>query len=327
MRRSTLDELAAFAAVARHRSFTRAAAEMGLSPSALSHTLRALEERHGVRLLARTTRSVAPTPAGERLLRTIGPALDDVARGLDALAEWRGEPSGRLRLTTFAYAARAILEPQLPRFLIDHPAVSVEVVVDDRLTDIVAAGFDAGIRFGETVEKDMIAVRVGPDLRTVVVGTPDYFARHPRPETPSDLEAHRCVNYRLVGGGGLLPWEFAGDGREMRVRVGGQLIVNDGQLAAAAVRAGAGLGYMLEDEVADDLAAGRLVQALGPWCQPFPGCHLYYPDRQVTPALRSLAAALRWREQAPRVVAPPSTPREEVQAPRHSRAASAATSR
>ncbi|GJE82205.1 LysR family transcriptional regulator [Methylorubrum thiocyanatum] len=300
MRRGTLDDLAAFAAVARHRSFTRAAAEMGLSASALSHTVRALEERYGVRLLARTTRSVAPTPAGERLLRSVAPALDEVARGLDALADWRGEPSGSLRLTTFPYAARTILEPRLPRFLIDHPAVSVEVIVDDRLTDIVAAGFDAGIRFGETVERDMVAVRVGPDLRTVVVGTPDYFARHPRPDTPADLEAHRCVNYRLVGGGGLLPWEFARDGREVRVRASGQLIANDGNLAAAAVRAAAGLGYMLEDEVADDIAAGRLVQVLDSWCPPFPGCHLYYPDRQVSPAMRSLIEALRWRDGATR---------------------------
>ncbi|GJE13324.1 LysR family transcriptional regulator [Methylobacterium longum] len=308
MRRSTLDDLAAFAAVARHRSFTRAAAEIGVSASALSHTMRGLEERYGVRLLARTTRSVAPTPAGERLLRSLGPALDEVARGLDALADWRGVPSGRLRLTTFAYAARTVLEPRLPRFLIDHPAVSVEVVVDDRLTDIVAAGFDAGIRFGETVERDMVAVRVGPDLRTVVVGTPAYFARYPRPATPADLEAHRCVNYRLVGGGGLLPWEFARDGREIRVRAGGQLIANDGGLAAAAVRAGAGLGYLLEDEVADDLSAGRLVQVLDPWCPLFPGCHLYYPDRQVTPALRSLIEVLRWRDPAARVGAAPPDP-------------------
>lgn len=300
MRRGSLDDLAAFAAVARHRSFTRAAAEIGVSASALSHTLRALEDRYGVRLLARTTRSVAPTPAGERLLWSLAPALDAVARGLDALADWRGEPSGRLRLTTFPYAARTVLEPRLPRFLIDHPAVSVEVVVDDRLTDIVAAGFDAGIRFGESVERDMVAVRVGPDLRTVVVGTPDYFARHPRPESPVDLEAHRCVNYRLVGGGGLLPWEFERDGREIRIRASGQLVANDGDLAAAAVRAGAGLGYMLEDAVADDLSTGRLVQVLAPWCPPFPGCHLYYPDRMVTPALRSLIETLRWSESAAR---------------------------
>ncbi|KQP41915.1 LysR family transcriptional regulator [Methylobacterium sp. Leaf106] len=296
MRRGALDDLAAFAAVARTRSFTRAAAELGLSPSALSHAMRGLETRLGVRLLARTTRSVAPTPAGERLLRSLGPALEEVERGLAALADWRDAPSGTLRLTTFAYAARTILEPTLPRFLLEHPAVSVEVVIDDRLADVVTAGFDAGIRFGDTVEQDMVAVRVGPDLRTVVVGTPGYFAHHPRPATPSDLEAHNCVNYRLIGGGGLLPWEFTDTdkGREIRVRAGGQLIVNDGPLAAAAVRAGAGLGYMLEDEVAADLAAGTLVQVLDAWCPPFSGCHLYYPNRQVTPALRALIDALRW---------------------------------
>lgn len=299
MRRGELDDLAAFAAVARTRSFTRAAAEIGVSPSALSHAMRGLETRLGVRLLARTTRSVAPTPPGERLLRSLEPALDEVARGLAALAEWRSEPSGTLRLTTFSYAARAVLEPSLPRFLLDHPAISVEVLVDDRLADLVAAGFDAGIRFGEAVEGDMVAVRVGPDLRTVVVGTPSYFSRHPRPESPADLEAHPCVNYRLVGGGGLLPWEFARDGRDVRVRASGQFVANDGALTAAAVRAGAGLGYMLESDVAADLAAGRLVQVLDAWCPPFPGCHLYYPNRQISPALRALVDALRWRDAAP----------------------------
>lgn len=295
MRRGELDDLATFAAVARTRSFTRAAAELGLSPSALSHAIRGLETRLGIRLLARTTRSVAPTPAGERLLRSLGPALDEVARGLAALADWRSEPSGTIRLTTFSYAARTVLEPSLPRFLLDHPSISVEVTIDDRLADLVAAGFDAGIRFGDAVEGDMVAVRVGPDLRTAVVGTPAYFARHPRPETPADLERHNCVTYRLIGGG-LLPWEFAQDGREVRVRASGQFIVNDGALAGAAVRAGAGLGYMLETEVGADLAAGRLVQVLDEWCPPFPGCHLYYPSRQIPPALRALADTLRWKD-------------------------------
>ena len=297
MRRGELDDLAAFAKVARARSFTRAAAGLGISPSALSHAMRGLEQRLGLRLLARTTRSVAPTEAGERLLRSLEPALAEVARGLSALADWRGAPSGTVRLTTFGWAARAILAPTLPRFLLEHPDVSVEVVVDDRPVDLVAGGFDAGIRFGESVERDMVAVRVGPELRTVVVGTPDYFERRGRPETPADLAAHTCVNYRLVGGGGLLPWEFSRDGREVRVRAAGQLINNDEALTSAAVRAGAGLGYMMEDDVAADVAAGRLIQVLSEWCAPFPGCHLYFPSRQVSPGLRALIEALRWPAQ------------------------------
>jgi DNA-binding transcriptional LysR family regulator len=198
-----------------------------------------------------------------------------------------------VRLTTFGYAARTILAPRLPQFLLDHPDVSVEVIVDDRLTDLVAGGFDAGIRLEETVEKDMVAVPVSPDLRTVVVGTPAYFRRHAPPRTPDDLTRHRCVNYRLLGGGGLLPWEFEDGGREVRLKVAGQLIVNDEVLAAAAVRAGAGLGYMMEHDVAEEIADGRLVQVLAPWCPTYSGCRLYYPDRRVTPALRALIGALR----------------------------------
>jgi DNA-binding transcriptional LysR family regulator len=293
MRRGDLDDLAAFAIVARQRSFTRAAAELGLSPSALSHAMKALEQRLGVRLLARTTRSVAPTAAGEQLLQSLDPALAQLSRGLASLADWRDTPSGTVRLTTFGYAARTILAPRLPRFLLDHPDVAVEVIVEDRLIDLVAGGFDAGIRLGESVEKDMVTVKVGDDLRTVVVGTPAYFARHPPPETPADLDHHVCVNYRLLGGGGLLPWEFEESGRDLRLRVSGQLIVNDEVLAAAAVRAGAGLGYMMEHDVAAEIADGRLVQVLAPWCPRYPGCRLYYPDRRVTPALRALIGALR----------------------------------
>jgi len=293
MRRGDLDDLAAFAAVARARSFTRAAAGLGLSPSALSHAMKALETRLGVRLLARTTRSVAPTAAGEQLLRSLDPALAQVTQGLAALADWRDAPSGTVRLTTFGYAARTVLAPRLPRFLLDHPDVSVEVIVEDRLIDLVAGGFDAGVRLGETVKKDMVTVPVGPDLRTVVVGTPAYFARHAPPETPSDLDRHVCVNYRLLGGGGLLPWEFEEASRDVRLRVSGQLIVNDEVLSAAAVRAGAGLGYMMEHDVADEIADGRLIQVLARWCPSYPGCRLYYPDRQVTPALRALIGALR----------------------------------
>lgn len=293
MRRGDLDDLAAFASVARHRSFTRAAAELGLSPSALSHAMKALEARLDVRLLARTTRSVAPTAAGAQLLRSLDPALAQVTAGLASLADLRGAPSGAVRLATFGYAARTILAPRLPQFLLDHPDVSVEVIVEDRLIDLVAGGFDAGIRLGESVERDMVAVPVGPDLRTVVVGTPAYFERHPIPDTPAALDAHVCVNYRLLGGGGLLPWEFEDAGRDIRVKVPGQLIVNDEVLAAAAVRAGAGLGYMMEHDVAEEIADGRLVQVLADWCPVYPGCRLYYPDRRVTPALRALIDTFR----------------------------------
>ena len=268
MKRGDLDDLAAFAAVAKARSFTRAAATLGLSPSALSHAMRGLEARLGVRLLARTTRSVAPTAAGERLMRSLEPALAELARGLAGLDDWRGAPSGAVRLTTFGYAARTILAPRLPAFLIEHPDVSVEVIVDDRLVDLVAGGFDAGIRLGESVDLDMVAVPVGPELRTVVVGTPGYFRNRPPPRHPGELDSHICVNYRLVGGGGLLPWEFEQDGTELKLRVAGQLIVNDENLAGAAVRAGAGLGYMMAHDVADEIADGRLIQVLAEWCPP-----------------------------------------------------------
>ncbi len=293
MRRGDLDDLAAFASVARHRSFTRAAAELGLSPSALSHAMKALEARLDVRLLARTTRSVAPTAAGAQLLRSLDPALAQVTAGLASLADLRGAPSGAVRLATFGYASRTILAPRLPQFLLDHPDVSVEVIVEDRLIDLVAGGFDAGIRLGESVERDMVAVPVGPDLRTVVVGTPGYFARHPIPDTPAALDAHVCVNYRLLGGGGLLPWEFEDAGGDIRVKVPGQLIVNDEVLAAAAVRAGAGLGYMMEHDVAEEIADGRLIQVLADWCPSYAGCRLFYPDRRVSPALRALIDAFR----------------------------------
>lgn len=190
----------------------------------------------------------------------------------------------------------------MPGFLLDHPDISVEVIVEDRLVDLVAGGFDAGIRLAQAVEGDMVAVPVGPDLRTVVVGTPGYFERHDPPQAPADLERHICVNYRQLGGGGLLPWEFEVDGRDIRVRVVGQLIVNDETLSAAAVRAGAVLGYMMEHDVADEIADGRLIQVLGAWCPTYPGCRLYYPDRRVGPAMRALVDALRWQPgQAPTI--------------------------
>ncbi|MDH5824956.1 LysR family transcriptional regulator [Luteimonas sp. RD2P54] len=294
MQRGELNDLLAFAAVARERSFTRAAAGLGMSPSALSHAMRALEARLGVRLLARTTRSVAPTEAGEQLFRSLAPALAKIEDGLAALAEWRETPAGTVRITTIAHAAQMVLEPKLPAFLLANPDVQVEVNIENGLTDIVADGFDAGIRFGETIEKDMIAVRVGPDLRTLVVGTPEYFKRHPKPRTPADLHRHACIGYRLKTAGGLLPWEFERGGREIKVRTRGPLVVNEMPLALAAVRAGAGLGYLLEHDVADDIASGRLVQVLDAWCPAFPGYHLYHPSRRQTPpALRALIDALK----------------------------------
>lgn len=294
MERGELNDLIAFAAVARERSFTRAAAALGMSPSALSHAMRGLEERLGVRLLARTTRSVAPTEAGDRLLQSIRPAFATIEDGLAALAEWRDSPSGTVRITTFSYPAKTVLMAKLPAFLLKHPEIQVEVNIDDRLTDIVAEGFDAGIRFGENVAKDMIAVRVGPNLRTIVVATPSYFERHPRPQKPADLEAHNCIGYRLASSGGLLPWEFQRDGRELKVFTSGSFVGNDGDLAAAAVRAGAGLGYLLEHDVAEDLASGKLIQVLDEWCAEFQGCYLYHPSRRQTPpALRALIEALK----------------------------------
>ncbi|MBP2459253.1 MULTISPECIES: LysR family transcriptional regulator [unclassified Rhizobium] len=294
MERNHLNDLMAFATVARECSFTRAAAILAMSPSALSHAMRGLEERLGVRLLARTTRSVSPTEAGERLLRSLNPALTEIEDGLQAMAEWRDNPSGTVRITTFAYAARIVLLPKLPGFLLANPDVRVEVNIDDGLTDIVAAGFDAGIRLGETVDKDMIAVKIGPDLRTVVVGTPSYFERYPPPLTPYDLDRHACIGYRLKTSGGLLPWEFQRGDKDIKIRTRGPLVANDGDLPAAAVRAGAGLGYIMEHDVAEDIASGKLIQVLADWCPRFPGFHLYHPSRrQSPPALRALIAALK----------------------------------
>ena len=294
MQRNDLNDLVAFRAVAKARSFSRAAAELGLSPSALSHALRGLEGRLGVRLLARTTRSVAPTEAGYRLLHALDPALDQIAGSLAALADGREQLSGTLRITTFDFAARTVLDPKLPGFLLQHPAVRVEVDVDAGLTDIVAGGFDAGLRFGDSVDKDMIAVRVGPDHRTVVVGTPGYFERHPAPATPDDLADHNGLTFKMTTAGGLMPWEFERNGRALKIRPAGSLVSNDGATLEAAVRAGVGLGYTLEALVADDLATGRLIEVLADWSTTFTGCHLFHPSRRQTPpALRALIAALK----------------------------------
>ena len=296
MRREELADLNAFAAVAEERSFTRAAAQLGTSQSALSFTLRRLEERLGVRLLTRTTRSVAATEAGERLLRTLRPALEQIGAELAALSELREKPAGNIRITAGEHSAEAVLWPTLATFVPEYPDIKVEVIVDYGLTDIVAERYDAGVRLGEQVAKDMIAVRIGPDFRMVVVGAPSYFERRPRPKTPQDLTAHDCINLRLPTYGGLFPWEFEKRGRELKVRVEGPLVFNNLALRLNAALAGLGLAYVPEDRVLTYLADGRLVRVLDDWCAPFSGYHLYYPSRrQPTPAFALLVDALRYR--------------------------------
>jgi DNA-binding transcriptional LysR family regulator len=296
MPRDNLNELTAFLAVARERSFTRAAAQLGVSQSALSHTLRALEERLGVRLLTRTTRSVSPTEAGERLARSIGPRLDEIETELAALSALREKPAGTIRITAGEHSADTVLWPAIARLLPDYPDIRVEIIVDYGLTDIVAERYDAGVRLGEQVARDMIAVRIGPDMRMAVVGAPAYFAGRPKPRTPQDLTTHNCINLRLPTYGGLYAWEFEKAGRELKVRVEGQLVFNTAGLRMNAVLAGLGLAYLPEDQVRAPLADGRLVRVLADWCPPFPGYHLYYPSRrQATPAFSLLVDALRYR--------------------------------
>ncbi|PWJ94626.1 DNA-binding transcriptional LysR family regulator [Mesorhizobium loti] len=297
MPRDNLNELTAFLAVAREESFTRAAAKLGVSQSALSHTVRTLEERLGVRLLTRTTRSVSPTEAGERLQRTVGPRLDEIETELTALSALREKPAGTIRITAGEHAADAILWPAISRLLPDYPDIRIEIIVDYGLTDIVAERYDAGVRLGEQVARDMIAVRIGPDMRMAVVGSPAYFATRPKPRVPQGLTDHNCINLRLPTYGGLYAWEFEKAGRELKVRVEGQLVFNTAALRMNAVLAGLGLAYMPDDQVTAYLADGRLVRVLADWCAPFPGYHLYYPSRrQATPAFSLLVDALRYRD-------------------------------
>ncbi len=294
MKRNDLNDLAAFVAIADTMSFTRAASRLGMSPSALSHAMKALEGRLGVRLLARTTRSVAPTEAGERLLRTLRPAFEDVGAELATLVALRDKPAGRVRITTPKHAATSVLSPRLPAFLAAYPDIRVEVTVDDGLTDIVAGGYDAGLRFGEKVARDMIAVRVGPVIRSAVLASPAYFAQHPAPVTPYDLARHRCINYRLATAGGLYPWEFEKAGRSLQVRVDGPLVFNDSDLILDPVLAGQGIALLFEDQVAGHVAAGRLTRVLAEWCWSAPGYYLYYTSRRHTPpALAALVETLR----------------------------------
>ena len=296
MSRESLNDLVALLTVARERSFTRAAAQLGVSPSALSHTIRGLEERLGLRLLSRTTRRVAPTEAGERLIESVGPHFDEINAELAALSELRDKPAGTIRLTADEHSANTILWPALARLLPDYPDIKVEVCVENRLTDIVAERFDAGVRLGEFIARDMIAVPIGPDLRMAAVGAPSYFARRPPPRTPQDLAAHDCINLRMATLGGLYAWEFEKKGRELKVRVDGQLVFNNGDMILKAALEGFGLAYLPEDRVAPHIAEGSLVEVLADWSPPFPGYHLYYPSRrQASPAFALLVEALRYR--------------------------------
>src|SRR4029077_20504247 len=281
MKRDDLYDLAAFAVVAEQGSFTRAAAELGMSQSALSHAMKTLEERLGVRLLSRTTRSVSTTEAGETLLRSLRPALEEITSGVDAVGALRGKPSGTVRITATKHAVSSVVMPVLPGFLASHPDIRLDIVVDDNLTDIVAERMDAGIRFGDIVEKDMIAVRIGPDIRMSVVGAPSYFEAHPAPKTPRQLAEHRCIRYRLVKSGGLYAWDFEEKGRRFEVRVEGPLVLNNADLMRDCALAGHGLAYMYDDMIAADVKAGRLKRALERWMPTFPGYYLQTPAALV----------------------------------------------
>ncbi len=296
MQRENVNDLLAFLAVARERSFTKAAAKLGVSQSALSHTMRGLEARLGLRLLTRTTRSVSPTEAGERLLQTVGHRFEEIEAELESLSELREKPAGTIRISAGEHAVNSVLSPALAKFLPRYPDVKVEITVDHGLIDIVAQRYDAGIRSGEQVAKDMIAVRIGPDMRMAVVGAPSYFAKRSSPKKPQDLTEHNCINLRLPTYGGLYAWEFEKGGRELKVRVDGQLVFNSPSQMLNAALAGLGLAYVPQDLAQPHLDRGLLTRVLEDWCPPYSGYHLYYPSRrQSSPAFALLVDALRYR--------------------------------
>jgi DNA-binding transcriptional LysR family regulator len=277
-------------------SFTKAAAQLGVSQSALSQTVRGLEARLGVRLLARTTRSVAPTVAGDRLLGQLGPRFQDIESELSGLSVLRDKPAGTIRISTPVHAAETAIWPKLTTFLYDYPDIQVELNVEHRLIDIVAERYDAGVRLGDQVAKDMVAVRISPNMRMAVVGSPQYFAQRQRPATPKDLTQHQCINLRLPTLGGLMPWDFEKDGHALSVQVEGQCVFNVSPMVLRAAIAGHGLAYLPENLASEHVAGGRLVRVLDDWCQPLAGYHLYYPShRLASPAFALLVEALRHR--------------------------------
>jgi DNA-binding transcriptional LysR family regulator len=299
MLKENFNDLISFLVVARERSFTKAAAKLGVSQSALSHAIRGLEERLELRLLTRTTRSVAPTEAGERLFNSLGPRFAEIESELDALSEMRARPAGNIRITAGEHAVDSVLWPVLKSFLADYPDINVEITVDNALTDIVAGRFDAGIRLGEQVARDMVAVRIAPEMRMVPVASPAYFEQYGIPNTPQELQNHRCINMRLPTMGGLYAWEFEKDGREIKVRVDGQLTFNSLRQRIEAALLGFGITFVPEDTVTHELADGRLVRVLDAWCPLFPGYYLYYPSRrQHTTAFALLVEALRYPRQS-----------------------------
>ena len=296
MRRRELNDLLWFLAVAEERSFTRAAAKLGTSQSTLSHTIKQLETRLGLRLLTRTTRSVSPTDAGQRLIQSMSPRIGEIETELESLMALRDKPSGTVRLTVSDHAYEVTVWPKLQPLLAANPEIQVEFSIDNGLRNIVDERFDAGVRLGESLEKDMIAVRIGPDWRLVAVGSPDYFRRYPKPQTPHDLVQHNCINHRQARSGGLYAWAFEKDGHELRVRVEGQVTLNTSCPMVDMAIAGAGLAYIGEDLVQEALADGRLMQVLDDWSPKFSGYHLYYPSRrQMSPAMAVVVDALRHR--------------------------------
>jgi DNA-binding transcriptional LysR family regulator len=294
MEYENFNDLLAFVTVAREGSFTKAAKKMGVSQSALSHTIRGLETRLGIRLLTRTTRSVSPTEAGERLLNTAAPRFDEITQELTSLNELRDKPAGTIRITAAEHAANNVLWPKLSAIMHDYPDVKIDINVDYSMTNIVSQRFDAGVRLGDQVEKDMIAVRIGPDLRMALVATPEYFARRGKPRTPHDLQQHSCINLRLPTHGNLQVWEFEKNGTPLNVRVDGQWVFNNTTSRLRAALAGYGIAYVPEDMVCDLVKEGTLVRVMKEWCPSFPGYHLYYPSRrQSSPAFQLVVDALR----------------------------------
>lgn len=290
------NDIVAFVTVAREESFTRAAVKLGVSQSALSQTVRGLEERLGLRLLTRTTRRVSPTAAGERLLASAGPRFDEIQSELAALSEMRDKPAGTVRITAGEHAAITVLAPALEKLLPANPDINVEITVDYGLRDIVADRYDAGVRLGEQIANDMIAVKIGPEMRMAVVGAPSYFRNRPPPTIPDDLTRHNCIQIRMPTHGNIFAWEFEKDGHELRVRVDGQLVFNNIAMRIDAAKRGLGLAYMPEDLVAEGIARGELIRVLDDWCAPFSGYHLYYPNRRhPSPAFSLVLDALRYR--------------------------------